>query len=252
MVIRPCCGSRPCPCRRAGTGSLQQGILAGCPLPGRSATDVGSAGGGASRSRAAAGGAEPCVRPGTGPGQTFPAPGYPDRLGHQGLEPDSGRLLQEVAREVLGMPFHWRSSLARPSPASWLPVCRPPSRWPRPTTTLPTISPTCCTAAARSGSIPIRTSSVCSWAGRSRTSSPSVPVSLTDSALAPTPEPRSSPGSGGDAASGRRPRGRRQDLHGDGGARGSGADLYRQPVAQPPFRSGAGERASRLTPPWPR
>ena len=93
-----------------------------------------------------------------------------------------------------GMPFHWRSSRARPSPASWLPVCRPPSRWPRPTTTLPTISPTCCTAAARSGSIPIRTSSVCSWAGRSRTSSPSVPVSPTVWASAPTPGPRSSPG----------------------------------------------------------
>ena len=65
-----------------------------CPFPADLQLTSGSAGGGASRSRAAAGGAEPCVRPGTGRVKPFLRPDTRIAWATKGLEPDSGRLLQ--------------------------------------------------------------------------------------------------------------------------------------------------------------
>lgn len=84
----------------------------------------------------------------------------------KGLEAETGRLLQDVAREALGTQFHWRLFPARRSPKSWLRACRRRFLWPRRTTLLLTISSSCCTAAKASAFIATRISLACSLAAR--------------------------------------------------------------------------------------
>ena len=109
-VIRPCCGVTTLPMSPSWNRIAATRHSCRMSLPGRSATDVGSAGGGASRPVLL------LVVPSHVFGQVlarvkpFLRPDTRIAWATKGLEPDSGRLLQEVAREVLGMPFHWRSS----------------------------------------------------------------------------------------------------------------------------------------------
>ena len=48
----------------------------------------------------------------------------------KGLEAETGRLLQDVAREVLGTGSRWRLSPAQRLPKSWPQACQRQSRWP--------------------------------------------------------------------------------------------------------------------------
>ena len=120
-------------------------------------------------------------------------PGSPGRPGAG--EPDSGRLLQEVAREVLGMPFHWRSSRARPSPAGagrrsadrhlgGLDPRRLCRRSLPPAALRPLVPGLYQSGLHRSATGRAVKNVIAIGAG----------LSLTDSGLAPTPEPRSSLG----------------------------------------------------------
>lgn len=84
----------------------------------------------------------------------------------KGLEAETGRLLQDVAREALGDAIRWRSSPARPLPKSWPLACRRRFHWPPPIGPSPTISSSCCTAARASAFTATPILSACSWAAR--------------------------------------------------------------------------------------
>lgn len=84
----------------------------------------------------------------------------------KGLEAETGRLLQDVAREALGDDIPLAVISDQPSPKSWPPVCRRRFRWQRRIRSLPRICSTCCTAAKVSASTSIRTLSACSSAAR--------------------------------------------------------------------------------------
>lgn len=84
----------------------------------------------------------------------------------KGLEAETGRLLQDVAREALGDQFRWRLSLAQRLRKNWRQVYRQLFRWPRPIRPLPMISSSCCTAAKVSAFTAIRISLACSLAAR--------------------------------------------------------------------------------------
>ena len=80
----------------------------------------------------------------------------------KGLEAETGRLLQDVAREALGDHIPLAQRLRK----NWQQVYRRLFRWPLPTRPLLMISSNCCTAAKVSAFTAIRISSVCSLAAR--------------------------------------------------------------------------------------
>lgn len=84
----------------------------------------------------------------------------------KGLEAETGRLLQDVAREALGDQIPLAVISGRRSLKSWRRVCRRQSRWPQPMRPLPTISSNCCTAEKVFASISMRILSACSLAAR--------------------------------------------------------------------------------------
>ncbi|VED09369.1 glycerol-3-phosphate dehydrogenase [Escherichia coli] len=84
----------------------------------------------------------------------------------KGLEAETGRLLQDVAREALGDQIPLALSLAQRLRKNWRQVYRRLFRWPRPTRPLPMISSSCCTAAKVSAFTATRISLACSLAAR--------------------------------------------------------------------------------------
>ncbi len=85
----------------------------------------------------------------------------------KGLEAETGRLLQDVAREALGDQIPLAViSLAQRLRKNWRQVYRRPFRWPRRTRPLPMTSSNCCTVAKVSAFTATRISSVCSLAAR--------------------------------------------------------------------------------------
>ncbi|QPB93977.1 Glycerol-3-phosphate dehydrogenase NAD(P)+ [Klebsiella pneumoniae] len=84
----------------------------------------------------------------------------------KGLEAETGRLLQDVAREALGDDIPLAVISGQPSPKSWPPACRRRFRWrPRIRSLRRTFS-AYCTAAKASASTSTRTLSACSSAAR--------------------------------------------------------------------------------------
>lgn len=84
----------------------------------------------------------------------------------KGLEAETGRLLQDVAREALGDQIPLAVISAQRLRKNWRQVYRQPFRWPRPTKLLLMIFSSCCTAAKVSAFTAIRISLACSLAAR--------------------------------------------------------------------------------------
>ena len=84
----------------------------------------------------------------------------------KGLEAETGRLLQDVAREALGDQIPLAVISGPTFAKNWRQVYRRLFRWPRPTRPLPMISSNCCTVAKVSAFTATRISSVCSLAAR--------------------------------------------------------------------------------------
>ncbi len=213
-----CCGVTTPPMSPSWNKTAATRLFCRMSFSCRSAADRRSATGGTSCPRAAAGGAEPCVRPGTGPGQTLPAPGYPYRLGlGAGLELTAAVCCKTWHARCWVTRCRWRSS---PAPPCWGAGRRSADRHlggvdPRrlrrrslPAAALWPFVP----GLYQSGLYRSATGRGCQERHRHRCRS------LRRVGFWRQRQDRAHhPGLGRDAAPGRRARCRRQDLHGDGG-----------------------------------